>query len=116
MSSADQTPQTDGPATAPGTSEPGEATASSPLGRTRLRSTWVVLAAALTLLLLLLVFILLNLQRVDVNFFGAHKHVPLAVALLLAGLFGAVLVFVIGTARILQIRTRVKRARSAPPS
>ena len=116
MSSADQTPHTDGAVSSPETGEPGGATASSPLGRTRLRSTWIVLAAALTLLLLLLVFILLNLQRVDVNFFGAHRHVPLAVALLLAVLFGAVLVFVIGTARILQIRTRVKRARSAPAS
>jgi uncharacterized integral membrane protein len=115
MSSADRTPRTDGVVRPPETDEP-DGTTSSPLGRTRLRSTWIVLAAALTLLMLLLVFILLNLQRVDVNFFGAHRHVPLAVALLLAVLFGAVLVFVVGTARILQIRTRVKRARSAPAS
>jgi uncharacterized integral membrane protein len=82
-----------------------------PLGGTRLSATWKVLAAALVLLVVLLVFILLNLQRVEVNFFGAHAHPPLAVALLLAVVLGAALVFVIGTARILQVRARTRRAR-----
>lgn len=80
------------------------------LAGTRLSAIWKVLAAALILLTLLLVFILLNLQRVEVNLYGAHTHLPLAVALLLSAVFGAVLVFVIGTARILQVRARARRA------
>jgi uncharacterized integral membrane protein len=86
------------------------------LGGTRLSATWKVLAVALILLVLLLVFILLNLQRVEVNFYGAHTRPPLAVALLLAVVLGAALVFVIGTARILQIRARAKRAGNSAPS
>jgi uncharacterized integral membrane protein len=79
-------------------------------GRTRLSATWKAIAAVLVLMVLLLVFILLNLQRVEVNFFGSHAQVPLAIALLLAVVLGAVLVFTIGTARILQVRARAKRA------
>jgi uncharacterized integral membrane protein len=81
-----------------------------PLGHTRLSATWKAIAAVLILLVLLLVFILLNLQRVEVNFYGAHKQVPLAIALLLAVVLGAVLVFTIGSARILQVRARARRA------
>jgi uncharacterized integral membrane protein len=87
-----------------------------PLGHTRLSATWTVIAALLIALVLLLVFILLNLQRVEVNFYGAHKQVPLAIALLSAVVLGAVLVFTIGTARILQVRARARRAdKSSPP-
>ena len=87
-----------------------------PLGHTRLSATWTVIAALLIALVLLLVFILLNLQRVEVNFYGAHKQVPLAIALLFAVVLGAVLVFTIGTARILQVRARARRAdKPSPP-
>ena len=40
-------------------------------------------------LLLLLVFILENSQRVDISYFGAHGHLPLGVALLLAAVLAA---------------------------
>lgn len=85
-----------------------------PLGHTRLSATWTVIATLLIALVLLLVFILLNLQRVEVNFYGAHKQVPLAIALLFAVVLGAVLVFAIGTARILQVRARARRADKRP--
>ena len=62
-------------------------------------------------MILLLVFILLNLQRVDVNFFGAHTNLPLAVVLLLAAVFGSVLIFAIGASRIMQVRLRARRAK-----
>jgi uncharacterized integral membrane protein len=67
------------------------------------------------MLVLLLVFILLNLQRVEVNFFGAHTQLPLAVALLLAVVLGAVVVFAVGAARILQVRMRARRMRDSSP-
>jgi len=84
--------------------------------RTRLSATWKAIAAVLILMVLLLVFILLNLQRVEVNFYGSHAQVPLAIALLLAVVLGAVLVFTIGTARILQVRARARRADKTLPS
>jgi uncharacterized integral membrane protein len=87
------------------------------LGRTRLSGAWTAAAGALVVLVLLLVFILLNLTRVDVNFYGAHVRVPLAVVLLFAMVLGSVLVFGLGAARILQVRMRARRAsrtRSGP--
>lgn len=79
------------------------------MGGTRLSGTWTGVAIALVLLILLLVFILLNLQRVEVNFFGAHLQLPLAIVLLLSVVLGSVLVFAIGAARILQVRFRARR-------
>jgi len=64
---------------------------------------------ALVLLVMLLVFLLLNLNKVDMNFYGAHVHAPLAVALLFAVVLGSLLVFGLGAARILQVRLRAKR-------
>jgi len=79
------------------------------LGRTRLSGTWTGVAVALVLLVMLLVFMLLNLNKVDMNFYGAHVHAPLAVALLFAVVLGSLLVFGLGAARILQVRLRAKR-------
>lgn len=74
--------------------------------RTRLGGLWAGLAVAVVVLLLLLVFILENGQEVSVGYFGAHGHLPLGVALLLAAGAGALLVIIPGTARIMQLRRR----------
>lgn len=89
-------------------------TPESPAGRpqrrvSRLGSVHAGLIAAAVVLVLLLVFILENAHSVDVGFFGAHMRLPLAVALLLAGVGGALLVGVIGAARITQLRRAVHR-------
>jgi hypothetical protein len=63
-------------------------------------------------LLLLLIFVLENGQRVEVSFFGAHGRLPLGVALLLAAVFGVLLVALPGTARIVQLR--ILRHRRGP--
>lgn len=105
-----------GTAPVPPNSAPLDSPAEPPaprMGPTRLSGTWTGVAIALVLLILLLVFILLNLQRVEVNFFGARTHLPLAIVLLLAVVFGSVLVFAIGAARILQVRWRARRATGA---
>jgi uncharacterized integral membrane protein len=65
----------------------------------------------LVVLVLLLIFLLLNLQKVELNFYGARVNAPLAVALLFAVVLGALLVFAVGAARILQVRIRAKRSR-----
>jgi uncharacterized integral membrane protein len=78
-------------------------------GRTRTGSLWVSVGAAAVVLLLLLIFILQNGSRVKINIFGAHPQLPLGVALLLAAVLGALLVVLIGAARVLQLRHTARR-------
>ena len=69
------------------------------------------LIAGAVVLILLLVFILENTESVKISYFGAGFHVPLGVALLLAAIGGALLVGIVGTARIMQLRRRVRHPR-----
>ena len=79
--------------------------------RTRASGLWVGMALAAIVLLLLLVFILENGQQANVGYFGAHGHLPLGVALLLAAVAGALLVVIPGSARIMQLRRTARRHR-----
>jgi uncharacterized integral membrane protein len=72
--------------------------------RSRAGGLWVAAVVFALVLLLLLIFVLQNGQRVDVSFLGAHGQLPLGVALLLAAVFGVLLVALPGTARIVQLR------------
>ena len=81
------------------------------LKRTRVGGVWVASALFALLLLLLLIFILENGQRVDIGYFGAHGHLPLGVALLLAAVLGVLLVVIPGTGRIIQLRIVARRHR-----
>lgn len=83
------------------------------LRRTRMGGVWVGLALSAVVLLLLLIFILENEQKVDIAYFGAHGHLPLGVALLLAALAGALLVLIPGTVRIVQLRRTARRHHAA---
>jgi uncharacterized integral membrane protein len=98
---------------APGDATPDTPPVQRPLPprRTRISATWVALGCFSVVLLLALLFILQNGHSVEISFFGAHGHLPLGVALLLAGLCGAVLVGLAGTARILQLRSHARRQR-----
>jgi uncharacterized integral membrane protein len=80
--------------------------------RSRMGGAWVVLLVAALVLLLLLIFILQNGQRAEVSFLGAHGHLPMGVALLLAAIFGVLLVALPGTARIIQLRLLSRRRGS----
>jgi uncharacterized integral membrane protein len=86
-----------------------------PVPHTRAAGLWVALAASALVLLLLLIFILQNGQRSDVHFLGAHGQLPMGVALLLAAVFGVLLVTVPATVRILQLR-RLAVQRDIPDS
>ncbi len=81
--------------------------------RTRMGGVWLASASFAVVLLLLLIFILENSRSVDVGFFGAHGHLPLGVALLLAAVLGVLMVVIPGTARIIQLRMTARRHRSA---
>jgi uncharacterized integral membrane protein len=95
----------------PGSARPG-------VPRSRAGGVWVAAVAFAFVLLLLLIFVLQNGQRVDVSFLGANGQLPLGVALLLAAVFGVLLVALPGTARIVQLRIlgrrRGRRAAAGP--
>jgi uncharacterized integral membrane protein len=78
-------------------------------GRTRVSGIWVASIAAVVVLLLLLIFILQNGDRVKINIFGANPTLPVGVALLLAAVLGALLVALIGAARVVQLRNTARR-------
>jgi uncharacterized integral membrane protein len=81
--------------------------------RSRVGELWVTLVVAAFVLLLLLIFILQNGQQAQVSFLGAHGNLPMGVALLLAAVFGVLLVALPGTVRILQLRTVGRRTSVA---
>jgi len=80
---------------------------------TRISGLWVAVGFFAVILLLLLIFILQNSKTVDVSYMGAHGHLPLGVALLLAAVCGVLLVVLAGAARISQLRTVARRHRRA---
>ena len=79
--------------------------------RTRMGGLWMAAVGFAVVLLLLLIFILENGQRVSIGYFGAHGHLPLGVALLLAAVLGVLLVVIPGTGRIIQLRMTAHRHR-----
>jgi uncharacterized integral membrane protein len=79
--------------------------------RTRTSAAFKSVLAGVVVLVLLLVFILENTKRVAISYFGARGHMPLGVALLLAAVAGALLVGVLGAARIVQLRRGARRAK-----
>jgi uncharacterized integral membrane protein len=81
---------------------------------TRTSGTFASLMAGVIVLALLLVFILENTQRVKISFFGASGHLPLGVALLIAAVAGALLVGIVASVRIVQLRRRAKRTAKRP--
>ena len=101
MSSDSPTPPAKPPETPP---YPGEE-------HTRLSGAWTALVVGLIALVLILIFILQNLQSVEISFLLFHGHLPLAVALLFAIILGAVIVLAFGGARISQLRGVARRAR-----
>jgi lipopolysaccharide assembly protein A len=79
--------------------------------RTRLSGAWTGLVIGIVALLLILVFILQNLQSVELSFLAFNGHLPLAVALLFAVILGAIIVLAFGAARITQLRMVARNAR-----
>jgi uncharacterized integral membrane protein len=96
-----------------------ESDAATRARRTRTGMTWTALAVAALLLVILLIFIAENTASVKISFLGADLHAPLGVALLVAAVAGALLTVLVGSARIIQLRLALRRARrqtSGPPS
>ena len=105
----------DDPSAATDAAPESPAPASTPpdhkIDRTRTGGLWVAAIAAAVVVLLLLIFILMNGQQVEVDLFGANPNLPLGVALLLAAVLGALIVALLGTARVVQLRHVARRHR-----
>jgi lipopolysaccharide assembly protein A len=71
--------------------------------------TWVALVPAALALVVVLIFVLQNLQSTMVRFVFVSERLPLGVALLVAAALGALLVFCLGSVRILQLRHLARR-------
>jgi lipopolysaccharide assembly protein A len=101
------------PAQPPAPEQPSHSLPQHRIKRTRTGGIWVAVGFFAVILLLLLIFILQNGQKVDISYMGAHGHLPLGVALLLAAVCGVLLVVLAGTARISQLRATARRHRRA---
>lgn len=101
------------PGEAPGPAPRSAPTNQPPVRRTRLGGAWIMLTTGAVVLVLLLVFILMNGQRVEVHFYGAHLDLPLGVALLFAAALGVLLVLIPGAGRILQLRRAARKLHAA---
>jgi putative membrane protein len=103
----DPTPETTDPAS-PSSLTP---TPTSPVPPTRTGAAWVGICATALTLVMLIVFMLQNTRRVEVNFLWMNGSLPLALALLIAGVAVGVLAMVVGTARVTQLRKLVRGPR-----
>ena len=92
-------------------SSTGTQSSKTGLGHTRTSGMWAAVVGLVILLVLLAVFVLQNVQEVEVSYFGWQGRAPLAAALLIAAASGALIAVVAGTLRILQLRRRVRRAQ-----
>src|SRR5579863_6314294 len=82
--------------------------------RTRISGMRTALIAGTAALTVVLIFIIQNTHAVNISFLGAHLHLSLAVALILAAIAGALVMAAAGTARITQLRRTMRRDRSKP--
>jgi len=90
------------------------ATAGGGLGRaprTRTGAAWFGICTAAVILVVLIVFMLQNTGSVAITFLWMHGSVPLALALLTAGVGVAITAMAVGEARIGQLRRVARRHR-----
>jgi uncharacterized integral membrane protein len=100
--------QLDRPADQP-TDQPTDRPADRPAAHTRISAVWLGICLAAAVLVVLIIFLLQNTGSVEVSFLWLHGSLPLAIALLIAGVGAALLTMIVGTARITQLRRRFRR-------
>ena len=116
---ATQTPRLDAAPPQPDSTtpaQPGPQQSSPPphtIKRTRISGLWVAVGIFALILLFLLIFILQNSRGVDVSYLGAHGHMSLGVALLLAAVCGALLAILAAAARMAQLHSTARKHRRA---
>jgi lipopolysaccharide assembly protein A len=83
---------------------------------TRISGMRTGLIAGFAALIVVVIFIIQNPHAVNISFLGVHLVLPLALALLLAAIAGALIMVAAGTARITQLRRIMRRDRKARPA
>jgi putative membrane protein len=78
---------------------------------TRISGMRAGLIAGFAALVVVVIFIIQNAHAANISFLGVHLVLPLALALLLAAIAGALLMAAAGTARITQLRRIMRRDR-----
>jgi len=79
---------------------------------TRTGAAWVALVAAALLAVLLIIFLAQNTRSTEISFLWMTASTPLAVALLIAAVGSVLLTLILGTARITQLRRRIRKQRN----
>jgi len=98
------------PIPAPGTTTPPLSPAPpAPRMFTRISAAWLGVWAGIVVVILLIVFIAQNTAGVRVRFLWMDGVIPTALALLIAGVGGAVIAMAVAAARIVQLRRLVRR-------
>jgi uncharacterized integral membrane protein len=103
-----------GPDLGPGADRPaGEETRRQPikLTPTRTSAMWLGVWAGVLVVILLIIFVAQNTAGVEINFLWMSGRISLALAMLIAGVAGAVVAMAVAAARIIQLRRMVRRAR-----
>lgn len=103
-------PQPDPGEGQPQAAKPAISAKSGDVASTRAGRTWVKLVPALLLLAVLLLFVFQNLRSTTVSFATTSGRLPLALALLIAAALGGLLVFALGSVRIMQLRKTIRRS------
>ena len=76
----------------------------------RIGAAWVALIVAAIVLIFLLIFVLQNSDPVQVRYFGFQGTMALGVAMMFAAAAGALTAGLLGTVRILQLRSKARKA------
>lgn len=76
---------------------------------TRIRAAWAGVWAGVVAVILLIVFIGQNTAPVEINFLWMGGRIPTALALLIAGVGGAIIALAVAAARIIQLRRLMRR-------
>ncbi|OZD09431.1 hypothetical protein CH275_03190 [Rhodococcus sp. 06-235-1A] len=86
-----------------------QTTTSADIAHTRTAALWTGLVVGAVVLVILLVFIVQNLDSVTVQIFAWQLDLPLGISMLLAAIAGALVMAMVGGARILQVRRSAKK-------
>jgi uncharacterized integral membrane protein len=78
---------------------------------TRISAAWVSVVVAIIFGVALIDFIAQNTRDVHIDFFSVSGRMPIAVALLVAALSGAIVVVGVGVGRVAQLRLTMRRQR-----
>lgn len=97
------------PQATPEPPEPPETSPAGPVSRTRTSAAWLGICLAAVILVVLIIFLLQNTSSVEVSFLWMSGNVPLAIALVIAGVGTSLLTVMVGAARITQLRRRIRQ-------